>query len=98
MIKSILEPNPKQRITLANIKMHDFLNKSIQNLPLTLPPYTISIPPQNNYLKQYISDKHMKLSIYPRKISNATTRLQFCEDYNSNFNASAKGVGQNNKI
>ena len=33
-----------------------------------MPPYTISIPPQNNYLKQYVSEKSMKLSIYPRKI------------------------------
>lgn len=33
-----------------------------------MPPYTISIPPQNNYLKQYVSEKSMKLSVYPRKI------------------------------
>lgn len=36
-----------------------------------MPPYTISIPPQSSYLKQYnYSEKHMKLSIFPRKISN----------------------------
>ena len=34
-----------------------------------MPPYTISIPPQSNYLKQYVSEKSMKLSIYPRKLN-----------------------------
>jgi len=37
-----------------------------------MPSYTISIPPQNSYLRQYMSEKHMKLSIFPRKISNTT--------------------------
>ena len=37
-----------------------------------MPSYTISIPPQNSYLKQYISDKHLKLAIFPRKISNTS--------------------------
>lgn len=37
-----------------------------------MPPYTISIPPQSSYLKQYMSEKHMKLSIFPRKISNTS--------------------------
>ncbi len=41
-----------------------------------MPPYTISIPPQNSYLKQFMSEKHMKLSILPRKISNTSDYAQ----------------------
>ncbi len=60
-----------------------------------MPPYTISIPPQSNYLKQYISEKHMKLSIFPRKISNVIVRVN--EDFNSNSNANLKN-GQKSKF
>lgn len=34
-----------------------------------MPAYTISIPPQNSYLKQWVGEKPAKLSIYPRKVS-----------------------------
>lgn len=40
-----------------------------------MPSYTISIPPQNNYLKQYVSEKSMKLSVYPRKLQEKRTSV-----------------------
>jgi serine/threonine protein kinase len=73
LIKSLLEPNPKYRIKISEIRNHEFLTKNVIKIPLTMPAYTISIPPQNSYLKQYISDKHLKLTIFPRKISNTSS-------------------------
>lgn len=35
-----------------------------------MPPYTISIPPQTNFLKQYVNEKNMKLLVYPKKITD----------------------------
>jgi hypothetical protein len=34
-----------------------------------MPAYTISIPPQSSYLKQWVAEKPLKLSVYPRKVS-----------------------------
>lgn len=45
-----------------------------------MPAYTISIPPQANYLKQYINDKTMKLSVYPKKVNDRKTALSLEED------------------
>lgn len=50
------------------MKKHEFLNKDSQKIPKCMPPYTISIPPQINFLKQYVNEKNMKLLIYPKKI------------------------------
>ena len=33
-----------------------------------MPSYTISIPPQSKYLKQYVSERSMKLQIYPKRL------------------------------
>ena len=68
----MLEPNPKYRISLEEIRNHDFLSKTTTKIPLVMPPYTISIPPQSSYLKQYMSEKHMKMTVFPRKISNTS--------------------------
>ena len=63
----MLDPNPRTRLTLQQIKSHDFISST--KIPSLMPSYTISIPPQNSYLKQYVGEKPAKLSIYPRKIS-----------------------------
>lgn len=34
-----------------------------------MPPYTISIPPQSSYLKQWVGERPLKLAVYPRKVS-----------------------------
>jgi len=52
------------------MKKHDFLNRDLQKIPKTMPPYTISIPPQANYLKQYVNEKNMKLLVYPKKVTD----------------------------
>jgi hypothetical protein len=68
LITLILDPNPKTRATLSQIKSHDFLNKGFQSLPLLMPSYTISIPPQRQFVKQFVNEKSMKLAVYPKKI------------------------------
>ncbi len=45
-----------------------------------MPAYTISIPPQANFLKQYINDKTMKLSVYPKKVNDRKTALSLDDD------------------
>ena len=34
-----------------------------------MPSYTISIPPQNSFLKQWTGEQNIKLSVFPRKVS-----------------------------
>jgi len=34
-----------------------------------MPAYTISIPPQNSFLKQWTNEQNIKLSVFPRKLS-----------------------------
>lgn len=67
MIKQLLDPNPKTRINLQDIRRSDFIFN--QKIPPNMPPYTISLPPQSSFLKQYGCEKGIKLAIYPRKIS-----------------------------
>lgn len=67
LIKGLLDANPKTRISLSQIRKHEFLFDS--KVPVLMPAYTISIPPQNSYLKQWVGEKPAKLSIYPRKVS-----------------------------
>jgi len=38
-------------------------------VPPLMPSYTISIPPQSSYLKQWVGDRPVKLAIFPRKVS-----------------------------
>lgn len=52
LIKGLLDANPKTRLTIAQVKNHDFLHNS--KVPSLMPPYTISIPPQSSYLKQWV--------------------------------------------
>lgn len=33
-----------------------------------MPSYTISIPPQRQFLKQFVNEKNMRLLVYPKKI------------------------------
>ena len=68
LIKGILDPNPKTRFTLEEIRSSDFLSKELQKIPSTMPSYTISIPPQSKYMKQYVSERSMKLQIYPKRL------------------------------
>lgn len=85
LIKILLDPNPKTRITLQQLKIHPFLAN--QNIPAVMPAYTISLPPQSNFLRQYVSEQHIKLAVYPRKIS-ALTGMP--EEANSNSNTNLR--------
>jgi serine/threonine protein kinase len=67
LIRGMLEATPKNRMTLAAVKTHDFVTAS--KAPPLMPPYTISIPPQSSYLKQWVGEHTAKLAIYPRKVS-----------------------------
>lgn len=73
MVKGLLDSNPKTRLTLSQIKGHEFILN--QKIPPLMPPYTISLPPQNSFLKQYGSEKGLKLAIYPRKVSSITGQI-----------------------
>lgn len=57
------------------MKKHDFLNKDLQKIPKSMPSYTISIPPQANFLKLYVNEKNMKLLVYPKKINDRYNHL-----------------------
>jgi hypothetical protein len=45
-----------------------------------MPSYTISIPPHINFLKQYITEKNMKLLIYPKKINDRNSLILNSEE------------------
>lgn len=64
----MLDPNPRTRATLQQIRSSEFLTS--QKIPPSMPAYTISLPPQSSFLKQYGGDKGAKLTIYPRKVSS----------------------------
>ena len=81
LIKLLLDPNPKTRISIQQIRGCDFLTS--QKIPPSMPPYTISLPPQSSFLKQYGSEKGAKLAIYPRKVSATLGTEDF---HNSNAN------------
>jgi hypothetical protein len=49
------------------VRGSDFLLN--QKIPPSMPAYTISLPPQSSFLKQYGGEKGAKLAIYPRKVS-----------------------------
>lgn len=67
LIRHMLDPNPRSRATLQQIRGSDFLQG--QKIPPSMPAYTISLPPQSSFLKQYGGEKGAKLAIHPRKIS-----------------------------
>lgn len=69
LITCLLKKNPAQRLTLEQMKKHPFLNREINRVPDLLPAYTISIPPEGSYLRQYGSEKFTKVTILPRRIS-----------------------------
>lgn len=78
------------------MRNHDFLTKT--RIPISLPPYTISIPPENSFLKQYgCNEKPMKLTIFPRKISNTYDIDESLSSKQSNLNNSKYNKQKNPK-
>jgi polo-like kinase 1 len=51
LIKHMLDPNPRTRATMQQIRSSEFLMS--QKIPSSMPAYTISLPPQSSFLKQY---------------------------------------------
>lgn len=67
LIRGLLEPNPKNRLGLSQLRSQEWMSASGPEL---MPGYTISIPPQSSFLKQWsASEGASKLSIVPRRLS-----------------------------
>lgn len=71
LITNILKKNPAQRLTLDQMKQHPFLSRDLHRVPELLPTYTITIPPEGSYLRQYNADKVVAVAIMPRRINRA---------------------------
>lgn len=69
MIGGLLRKNPQQRLSLEQMRKHPFLSKEIHKIPDLLPSYTISIPPEGSYLRQFGEEKFAKVTVLPRRIS-----------------------------
>lgn len=69
LVTSLLKKNPSQRLTLDQMKKHPFLSRELHRVPDLLPSYTITIPPEGGYLRQFGSEKVAKVTILPRRLS-----------------------------
>lgn len=69
LIRNVLKKNPAHRLTLSQMRQHPFLSRELHRVPDLLPTYTITIPPEGSYLRQYGADKIIAVAIMPRKIT-----------------------------
>ena len=59
MISLILQTDPAARLTIDQIMEHDFF-KIPRSVPKNRPPSTLSVPPSEQYLQQFLDPNFKK--------------------------------------